>query len=239
MSEDITPETHMKQILERVRPGGLWEPSGYGLIFVREEGNKLKLLQQMNNPISAQMRIRIRVLLGQIGWDIDESETQLVDAEQLSPQEQHMKEMEFRQEMAQNWNCECRTPISAFPLEQGRWVFRGEQEMITPDGRMEKAENWIVEVDCPVCDSTIPMEPYDYGLVAGDEAMIKYLAEGNGFAVVYEALTRMEIIERVDRREELTVVGTFCPITNTLLPPHVRGSVATLDIVRIQRDEEE
>ena len=117
MSESIpTPEDSARTILERLRDGGLWEPAGLGLSYIREGEKTLKLLQQENNPTSAQARIRMKILIEDIGWKGDESEAQLIDVEHLSPQERHMKEMMLRQEAAQNWKCSCGTPLSAFPL---------------------------------------------------------------------------------------------------------------------------
>jgi hypothetical protein len=224
MSESIpTPEDSARTILERLRDGGLWEPAGLGLSYVREGEKTLKLLQQENNPTSAQARIRMKILIEDIGWKVDESEAQLIDVEHLSPQERHMKEMMLRQEAAQNWKCSCGTPLSAFPLEEGAWTFDGQEEMLLPNGETEMVEQWSVAITCPVCDATIPAEPYDYALLAGDDAMAVYKTA----EVSYRALTRPEIIEMIDSKlaDNILVTGTFCAFTGEMLPPHVRGAV--------------
>ncbi len=226
MSESIpTPEDSARTILERLRDGGLWEPAGLGLSYVREGEKTLKLLQQENNPTSAQARIRMKILIEDIGWKVDESEAQLIDVEHLSPQERHMKEMMLRQEAAQNWKCSCGTPLSAFPLEEGAWTFDGQEEMLLPNGETEMVEQWSVAITCPVCDATIPAEPYDYALLAGDDAMAVYKTA----EVSYRALTRPEIIEMIDSKlaDNILVTGTFCAFTGEMLPPHVRGAVVS------------
>jgi hypothetical protein len=214
----MTPEEEALTILERLRDGGLWQPAGLGLSYVRSGEKELKLTEQENNPTSAQARIRMRILIEKLGWRVDESEAQLIDVQHLSPQERHMQEMMMRQEAAQGWKCECGTPLSAFPLEEGVWTHDGQQEMRLPTGDVEMVEQWSVVISCPVCDKKIPTEPYDY------------------------ALSRPEIIERADilrdktltwrfDKNKLLVLGTFCPYNGDLLPPHVRGAVVTFDLV--------
>ena len=235
-----TPEEELQTILERVIDGGLWQPAGLGLSYVRSGDREIQLVSQENNPTSAQARIRMKLLAESIGWSVDESNVQLKDVQHLSPQEAHMQEMALRQEMAQNWKCQCGTPLSAFPLEDGKWVHDGQSEMKLPNGEVELVEQWSVAIDCPVCELRIPLEPYDYGLLAGDDAMLTYKTP-NG--VTYTALSRPEIIERIDSEATgnfdlnslLMVLGTFCPRYGDLLPPHVRGSV----VLKTERGEEE
>jgi hypothetical protein len=235
MNEE-TPEEAVKLILERLREGGLWQPQGLGLSYVKEGNNKVTLTAQENTPMSAQARIRMRLLLEDVGWTVDETTCQLVEVEHLTPEQKHVKEMQMRQELAQSWKCSCGTPLSAFPLEEGVWKHEGQQEMILPNGETEMVEQWHVLITCPTCDAEIPTEPYDYGLLAGDdEAMLTYKTN----KIVYTAIDRPAIINMIDFQEgdSLLILGTFCPFNGDLLPPHVRGAVVTFK--EIERSEEE
>ena len=230
MEERITPEDGMREILGRLRVNGLWEPAGLGLSYVRTGERSVQLTQQHNNPTAAQARIRMRLLLKSIDWEVDESEVNLIDVEHMSPQEQHMREMMVRQEAAQQWPCpKCDTPLSAFPLEEGVWTFDGQEEMILPTGDKEMVEQWSVVIECPVCDTSVPMEPYDYGLLAGDDVMLAYKSD----KVIFTALSRPEIIQMMDDKkgQEIIITGTFCPFYGTLLPPHVRGAVVRFEAI--------
>ena len=235
MEEQITPEEGAKSILERLREGGLWQPHGLGLSYVKEGDQTVKLISQDNSPRSAQARIRMRVLIEDIGWKVDETICEIVEVEHLSLEEKHMKEMMKRQELAQSWQCQCATPLAAFPLEQGVWKHDGQQEMMLPSGETEIVEQWLVVIECPVCDSQIPMEPYDYALLAGDDSMLTYKTS----KMVYTAATRPEIIEMIDNKlsEALIILGTFCPFNGDLLPPHIRGGVCFYS--EIKEGEEE
>ena len=234
MNEE-TPEDAVKEILKRLREGGLWQPHGLGLSYVKESGNQVTLTAQENTPLSAQARIRMRMLLEDVGWKVDESPCQLVEVEHLTPEQKHIKEMQMRQELAQSWKCSCGTPLSAFPLEEGVWKHEGQQEMLLPNGETEMVEQWHVLITCPTCDAEIPTEPYDYGLLAGDDAMLTYKTS----KIVYTAVDRPTIITMVDSKlsESLLLLGTFCPFNGDLLPPHVRGAVVTFR--EIERSEEE
>jgi len=228
--EATTPEDNAKLILDRLRLNGLWEPAGLGLSYMKTGDRSLKLVQQEKNPTASQARIRMSILMKDIGWKVDESEVEMVDIEHLSPQERHMQEMMKRQEVAQNWPCpECVTPLAAFPLEEGVWKFEGEEDMELPTGDTEKVERWVVVIKCPVCDTSVPMEPYDYGLLAGDDAMVVYRAN----TISYTALSRPEIIDFIDNKltDSLVITGTFCAFSGELLPPHVRGAVVVFSSI--------
>ena len=62
-----TPEDNALTILERLREGGLWQPAGLGLSYIRTGEKSLSLLTQENNPTSAQARIRMRLLIEGVG----------------------------------------------------------------------------------------------------------------------------------------------------------------------------
>ena len=206
--EDMNPEDSARMILERLREGGLWQPAGLGLSYVKEGETKLSLVAQENNPTSAQARIRMRLLIESTGWEVDESAVQLTDVQHLSPQEQHMQEMMLRQEMAQSWKCQCETPLSAFPLEEGKWTHDGDEEMILPDGEKELVEQWSVVVSCPVCETTLPLEHMDaVNGVNGSPTNVNILCTGTIF-------------------------------NGHLLPPHVRGAVVMVEETYLSQEEE-
>ena len=225
MTYELNPEEEARTILDRMRQGGMWEPMGLGLCYVKTGDKSVSLASQENTPISAQARIRMRMLIENIGWKGDETETKIVNVENLDPAERHMRAMQMRQEQAQNWKCDCGTPLSAFPLEEGVWNFYGQEEMTAPDGETGVVEQWAVVISCPVCDKEIPVEPYDYALLAGDDAMITVKTK----SMEYTALDRVEIIKRVDDKvvDSVMILGTFCPMSGELLPPHARGAVVS------------
>ena len=80
MNEE-TPEEAVEEILGRLREGGLWQPHGLGLSYVKEGDRTVKLISQENTPMSAQARIRMRILVESIDWHVDETTCNLVEVE--------------------------------------------------------------------------------------------------------------------------------------------------------------
>ena len=194
------------------------------------------MVQQENTPLAAQARVRMRVLVESVGWTVDEEEVNMVDTSHLSPQEKHMQEIMLRQQAAQRWPCpKCETPLVAFPLEEAVWQFDGQHEMQLPDGTVEEVEQWCTIIQCPVCDTKVPMEPYDYGLIAGDDLMTTY----NNEVVKFTVLSRPEVIQKIDAKDnDVIILGTFCPFSGSLLPPHVRGTNVTWSELADKGEEE-
>lgn len=222
MSE--TPEDTVRTILNRLREGGLWQPAGLGLSYVRTGEESIMLGVQENTAIAAQARIRMRKLVESIGWRVDESDVTVVDVAAKTPEERSREKRIIRENVAKNWKCACGTPLVSFPLEDGVWTHDGQEEMLLPNGETEMVEQWSVVITCPVCKACVPCEPYDYSLLVDDELMNTYrTSEGTTHVI----LTRDEIIKHVDgmTTSSIHILGTNCPIDGDLLPPRFRGKV--------------
>lgn len=226
--QNTEPQESAHRILEQLRDGGLWQPAGLGLTYIRTGDKTVTLSTQDNTPHSAQARIRMRMLIESVGWAVDESEVVIYDVAAQSPEEVRMQDMKLR-EVAQQWKCKCGTPLVAFPLEEGVWTFDGQEELLLPTGETEMAEQWSVVITCPVCKERIPCQPYDYGLLAGDDALVTYRGSNGTF---YRVLTQDEIVELVDQKatSNVYILGTHCPIDGDHLPPHLRGSVVLTEV---------
>ena len=209
-SNETTPQEELLRILDNIKIGGMWQPAHSGLTFVRDGESKLTLMMQDNTAHSSGLRIMYRKVIADVGWSLDETPCQLIDVENPSLQEREFNELKRRQELAQSWECKCKLKLSAFPLEDARWLHEGQEEMRLPTGDIEMVERWTVAIDCPVCDEKIRMEPYDFGLLAGDELYMEYKNDN----MIYTALDRMEIIQRIDRKESETMI---------MLDPFVRS----------------
>ena len=99
-----TPREAVKNVLERMREGGLWQPKGLGLSYVKGGDQTVILISQENIPMSADARIRMRILIESAGWTVDESICEILDVEYLTFEQKRAKEMMTRREVAKNWN---------------------------------------------------------------------------------------------------------------------------------------
>ena len=233
-----TPEEQIEMLLSGLAIGALWEPAGHGLTYMKIGEREVELMVQQETSDSAQSRIRLGILMAKVGWQVKEDSVQIVPPENLSPQQQYMKEQMKRQEIAQTtWKCQtpdCGCLLSAFPLEKAQWIFVGQDKIEDDDGTEQDVEIWAVNITCPVCDTTIAMEPLEYAKLAGDDLMMSNRTS----AAQLEALDRPTIIKCIDEKYgEIIVTGTFCPFSGDLLPPHVRGAVVSFKELENEKDD--
>ena len=225
-----TAQYEIKNILERMREQGLWQPSGLGLSYVKEGDKTVKLISQENTSKSADARARMKILVERAGWKVDDSICEIIEATHFSPEEQQMDEITQRRKLAQAWKCSCGTRLSSFPLHEGVWKKDGQQEIIMANGEAEITEQWSVTITCPVCDMQVPLEPYDYCLLADTECMLSYKTS----KMIYTIVNRPNIIETIDNNfsESMIILGSFCPFNGDLLPPHFRGVVCFYSAIK-------
>ena len=228
-----TPREAVKNVLERMSEGALWQPKGLGLSYVKSGAQTVILISQENIPTSADARVRMRMLIERIGWTVDESICEIIDVEYLTLEQKYAKEVRILQDMAKNWECSCGMKLSKFPLDEAPWFYNGDEEMITQNGEIEIVEQWHVLIKCPNCEMEIKVDPYDYRLLGDEELMFNYKTS----QISYKVLEKHQIIERIDNKssDNIIILGTFCPFHGDRLPPHLRGqscSYSSLEVVQ-------
>tara|TARA_Y100001973_G_C5206570_1_gene341868 strand:- start:376 stop:1107 length:732 start_codon:yes stop_codon:yes gene_type:complete len=226
--DEATPEQQVELLLSGLAIGALWEPAGHGLTYMKTGDREVELMVQQDNAESAQSRVRLGILMAKTGWQVKEDNVQIAPSENLSPQQQYMKEQMKRQEIAQStWKCtnpDCGCLLSAFPLEDATWLLVGQDKITDDEGNEHDAEIWAVNITCPVCSTLISMEPLEFAMLAGDDLMMSYRTP----KVQLEALDRNTIVRMIDSNpgaDNIIITGSFCPFSGALLPPHVRGAV--------------
>jgi len=228
--DEQTPEQQVDALLRSLAVGALWEPAGNGLTYMKTGDREVELMVQQDSAESAQARVRLGITMAKAGWQVKEDSVQVAPVQNLSPQQQYMREQMMRQEVAQTtWKCQtpdCGCLLSAFPLEEAKWMFVGQEKIEDGNGIEQDAEIWAVNITCPVCDTLISMEPLEFALLAGDDLMMSYKTP----KAQLEALDRHTIIKMMDSgegRSSIIITGSFCPFSGELLPPHVRGAVVS------------
>lgn len=217
-----------EQALSGLRMNQQWDPPYQNACYERTGEKEISLLFRSDDPPSQKMHSDMKDMVESIGWDMKDAEADI-----LPPEEAAFRNAHRKQEEARNWRCpgvDCEEYIVAMPLEEGQWINNGMQPMIMPDGEEVETETWSVKMTCHSCTQDIFMEPSDYGFIAGDEIFWSYKTT-NG--ILYRMQTREQIIQLIDagQVDNLILIGTFCPFSQDLFPPHMRGSPCTFTAI--------
>lgn len=209
--------------IEGLRIGGMWSPDGSGLDYERTGEEELTLRRMHSHPAAMEVHGRIKRIFDELDWELLDEEIE-VYLPPLNPAEAAMQDRLHQQDTASRWTCvteECETLLGDMELEKGEWLNFGLQEMMLPDGTTEEVERWGVNIECHDCGTTIQMDPYDYGLLAGDDLFYRYKC---GCATMYRMLTREDVLRIVDAGGSGVALGTRCPNCDGVMPPHLRGT---------------
>lgn len=218
-------EKELNEILNNLQPHQVWDLTGQGLVYMKGEGDELKLLATFNSMDAAKVHGVIKGEIEKRGWTLDESEARVIG----NPEEQFEFSLGLKQQQLESMQCpntECTLPIAAYGFDQASWRFLGEQEGEDADGKPMTYEDWGVEVPCPVCDHQVLFPPRDFELLVGTDFLEQYQGE----VVAYRVIHPTEATEIVDARDaelgRMVVLGTVCSMSGERLPIHMRGRVA-------------
>ena len=227
-SEDDLEMT--KNELEGLPANGVWATPNNHAEYRRDGDEKrIILIRRLDHPAVEEAHQRITLAGSMVGWEVAETEeSELMPAWHPSPEDAMLEERKRQQEslmVATCSNSECDAYISAMDLENAKWTHIEDATHFDEETGVEEAiEIWSPIVDCYLCETSIPLAPEHYLILAGDDlASILKLSSGR----TYTALKREEVIAMVDGNEgmgdNLIILGTFCPYSNEAIPPHYRG----------------
>jgi len=218
-------ENELNEILNKLQPYQVWDLTGQGLVYMKGEGDELKLLATFNSMDAAKVHGVIKGEVEKRGWVLDESEARVIG----DPDEQFEFSLGLKQQQLESMQCpnpECSLPIAAYGFDQASWRFLGEQEGTDDEGKVLSYEDWGVEVPCSVCEHQILLPPRDFELLVGTDFLENYRTE----VVTYRVVHPPEAAEIVDARDEelgrMVVLGSVCGISGERLPIHLRGRPA-------------
>lgn len=224
-----------KTNLEPLDVGGVWAP--HGLEYERVDDKSLKLVSMINTEGVQEAHARICKVLDELEWHIDDDSVRRISNEQ-APQsiaESQEAELERIQGIVSSWTCpdeECAEPLVNMALEQCVWVNHGAHEFMNPEtGEEGEADRWLAHITCHECNIEIPMNPLDFGYLAGEDLFYTWRINDT---VSYRVLTREQTVALIDAGEEGIALGST--IQDIDVPPHMQG---TYCVIEIKGDEEE
>jgi len=215
--EDAELKVWMLEHVGRMAPGAVWRPDGTGLRYRKTDEVTLTLEQRINHEEAASMHERIKAIAESVNITVVDDNAMLTSPA-LSPEEAFRQELQEKQAIATSWATEDGTRLVDLPLEEAYPEFIGEREVLLDDGETASIDEWAIMV--PHGDTTIPMNPDDYNLLAGDDLFMRYHCK---FGYV-RALTRQQMFDYAESGHGGFLVGKTCPHTGVKVPPWMWGT---------------
>ena len=218
--EDAELKVWMLEHVGRMAPGAVWRPDGTGLRYRKVDEVTLALEQRIDHEQAASMHERIKTIAESVNITVADDNVMLTSPA-LSPEEAFRQELQEKQAIATSWTTEDGTRLVDLPLEEAYPEFIGEREVLLDDGETASIDEWAIMV--PHGDTTIPMNPDDYNLLAGDDLFMRYHCD---FGYV-RALTRQQMFDYAEQELLFNpgfIVGKTCPHTGVKVPPWMWGT---------------
>lgn len=220
--------------LEPLEVGGVWAP--HGLEYERIGDTTLRLISIENHEGTREAHARVCKVLDALEWTVDDDSVERITNQPSNESlaDQQRAEMQRIQSIVSGWTCpneECGTHLTEFNLELCEWTNHGDHEFLNPDtGETGSAERWLAHIQCPNCDTEVPMNPLDYGYLAGEDMFYTWRISDTECLRV---LTREGTVELIDSGKIGIALGSR--IRDMDIPPHMQGTYCVLQ----KLDEEE
>ena len=211
--------------LEPLKVGGVWSP--HGLEYEKTGDKAIRLVSMVNHEGVAEAHARVcKVLIDHMGWEVDDDSVERI-INQPTPEDiaaNQEAELQRIQEIVSSWVCpdeDCAEPLVNMPLEQTTWLNLGLHSFTDPEsGEVGESDRWVAEVCCHKCDQTIPMNPLDYGYIAGEDLFYTWRVPNT--TIQYRVLPREECTALIDSGGKGVALGsTLGPVD---VPPHMQGT---------------
>lgn len=212
-----------KNAIEKINSdGGVWSP--HGLEYQRH-GNTLKLVSMVHHAGTVEAHSRICKVLDELGWDIDDDSVERI-AHDVPPEliaSQQQQELERIQHIVSGWICpneKCEEHLVNMPLHEVVWLNEGKQPFVNPQtGEEGEADRWLAQVTCHECSTLIPMNPLDYGHIAGEDLFYTWRYNDTH---AFRVLTRESTVLLIDSGGTGTALGSVYDGQD--IPPHMQGT---------------
>ena len=225
-----------REELEALPADAFWSTPNQHAQYRRDgEENRLVLMKRLDHPMVEEACERVKAVADMIGWEVDDSNIELLPAWHPDPEEAMLQERMRLQEQLVKATCantECDAYIAAMDLEEAQGQHLDDATFVDDDGEEQTMEIWSPVITCYKCDTEIQLAPEHYAILAGDDIANRFKSQSG---TTYHVLTRPEVIEMIEAKDpSLTVLGTFGPWSGDRLPPIYRGLM-----VRMSGGEEE
>ena len=231
----------LKEEWNQVAPDGFWTMPGGHAEYRREGSNDhMVLVKMIDHPMVEEAHQQICDTAKSLQWNVTvDRDVEMEPAWNPSPEESMMEQRMRLQEQLTTASCanpECEIRLAAMDLEDVVWTHLDDSPYVDDEGNETIVEIWSPVVTCFGCNTKINLAPEHYVLLAGDELASIYTPVGGG--VMYKVLQREDVIAMVDGGNPPFILGTFCSMTNEVVPPFYRGLMVSMHDVTTEGEEE-
>tara|TARA_R100001510_G_C7649550_1_gene206977 strand:- start:1014 stop:1718 length:705 start_codon:yes stop_codon:yes gene_type:complete len=199
---------------------GVWAPDGTGLIFLKTDEKKWSLMRAVDHEATKDTLNGIRTLMFDLGYTLNEDETQWDDAPETMEQAMAIEEQQ-KKDIANSWADADGMKLSEMNPEERFPSFVEEKEVLLDNGDTETIDVWTYLFVNEDTGTVTELDPDDYRILVDDRHFMRYK---NSEDTVFQALTRREMMEYGDANILGVVVGSKCPDTGEKVPPWLWGT---------------
>ena len=183
-------ENHFKE----APTGGAWAPEGTGLIFLKLEERKWALVKGMNHPNTLEILDRIRTLMFDLGYTLNEKDVEWDEPPQTM-EEAVEQEMGHKKRIADSWADVDGTKLKDMDLSSAYPEFIEMKELPLEDGNTTEMEIWAYKVTNPNTGNEVVIDPDDYHILTDDKHFMRFR---DSYGRWFQCMTRNELIEIAD-----------------------------------------
>lgn len=187
---------HVKDTFEGMRIDSVWFPEGGGFIVKKVEDKKVSLVRCVNYSTPMKNVTGLKLLLFDLGYSFTDEDAQWDDVP-LSEEDMDKMNEDYNNTIVASWRTSSGFPLSEIDGLKYFPKIVHTQEVLSEDGDITELYHWAVPLRCPETDEEVIVNPQDYSLLYGAEALHRVLHEG----VIYQAHTRGKMAELIELGE--------------------------------------
>lgn len=243
MTKDSELMKWAKKHFAEMKVGGVWMPEGSGLTYQKIDEKKWKLVRMVDNEQTKSNHDRMRVLMFDTGYIIEDEDAEVVP-EPRTMEEAQIQEMQMKREIAQTWADSDGTLLIDMDLKNVWPEYIEDREIMLDNGDTTSVEIWAYRAINPNTGGIVSIDPDDYHMLMGDQYFMRFKSivprvAGTDYHV-YSALSRQDMVEFIDAGGQGEGIGSKLGDTiDGKVPPWMWGTYCAVDSRNNLKEEEE
>ena len=207
MTKDSELMKWAKKHFAEMKVGGVWMPEGSGLTYQKIDEKKWKLVRMVDNEQTKSNHDRMRVLMFDTGYIIEDEDAEVVP-EPRTMEEAQIQEMQMKREIAQTWADSDGTLLIDMDLKNVWPEYIEDREIMLDNGDTTSVEIWAYRAINPNTGGVVSIDPDDYHMLMGDQYFMRFCISHDEERVQFRALSRQEMVEYIDAGNEGIGIGS-------------------------------